>query len=155
MANNIIKSYSYNIYNKCLKDMSVNNSIESSEKNVIRYTFSEWKIDNEDKIKVFNDATLLGNIGGILAEWMIECNLIEVKVIFISSKEKNSILVPTQEVLDSLGGKVNLVNLPFRLPMIVKPKPYYRETINGVVKERLGGYLLNDVKVSDSLIIHK
>jgi hypothetical protein len=87
---------------------------------------------------------------------MIECNLIEVKVVLVSKKERNSILIPTQEVLNTLGDKIkSLINLPLRLPMIVKPKPYYREDIKGVVKERLGGYLLNDVKTSDSLIIYK
>jgi DNA-directed RNA polymerase len=87
---------------------------------------------------------------------MIECNLIEVKVVLKSRTEKNSILVPTTIVLDTLGNKIkSQIHLPFRIPMIVKPKPFYRETINGVVKERLGGYLLNDVKTSDSLIIYK
>jgi len=37
--------------------------------------------------------------------------------------------------------------------MIVKPKLYSREIINGVVKERLGGYLINDEKVTDPMII--
>lgn len=37
--------------------------------------------------------------------------------------------------------------------MIVPPKLYSKEVINGVVKEKLGGYLINDEKVTDSMII--
>ncbi len=37
--------------------------------------------------------------------------------------------------------------------MIVPPKLYTRNIINGVIKENLGGYLINDVKVTDSMII--
>jgi hypothetical protein len=40
-----------------------------------------------------------------------------------------------------------------RIPMIVKPKVYYREIINGNSKERLGGYLLNDERFIDKIII--
>jgi hypothetical protein len=46
--------------------------------------------------------------------------------------------------------------LPRRLPMIVKPKNYSRTTtIDGGVTELLGGYLLNDVKYIDPLVIPK
>ena len=48
-----------------------------------------------------------------------------------------------------------MLHLPHKMPMIVKPKPYYRKFINGKIKERLGGYLLNDVKYTDELIKSK
>jgi len=37
--------------------------------------------------------------------------------------------------------------------MIVKPKAYYRESHNDKFIERLGGYLINDEKITDTLII--
>jgi len=39
--------------------------------------------------------------------------------------------------------------------MIVKPKPYYREKINGKSFDRLGGYLLNDELIKDNIIKEK
>jgi hypothetical protein len=37
--------------------------------------------------------------------------------------------------------------------MIVPPKPFYRVKLNNEIKEFLGGYLLNDVEYTDSLIL--
>ena len=158
MANNIIREYYYRLYNKRLFEIAKEHEIEITElwKSQYKFTFSDWKNANEDLVNKLDDPTLKGNIGGILTEWMIECNLIEIKVVLVSRTEKKNILVPTSEVLNTLDNKVkSQIHLPFRIPMIIKPKPFYRETINGVVKERLGGYLLNDVKTSDSLIIYK
>jgi hypothetical protein len=85
---------------------------------------------------------------------MVECNLIKTEVVILGRREKKSIIIPTERVLKSVGTNINkLASLPMRIPMIVKPKPYYRETIKGKVIERLGGYLLNDVKTSDRLIL--
>lgn len=55
------------------------------------------------------------------------------------------------EVLDdsklSRNNKHIIINMPTKLPMIAKPKPY--------TKDALGGYLLNDVKFSEGLFIEK
>jgi hypothetical protein len=37
--------------------------------------------------------------------------------------------------------------------ILVKPKQYYREKVNGVVRERLGGYLVNDELFTDHIMI--
>jgi len=85
---------------------------------------------------------------------MIECNLIQLKVVTLARNKKATVIIPTEDVLESLGSNINqLSHLPVRIPMIVKPKPYIRENINGIITEKLGGYLLNDVKTSDSIII--
>jgi DNA-directed RNA polymerase len=84
---------------------------------------------------------------------MGECDLVKTEVVTLGRKEKKSVIMPTDEILKCLRG-INLYNLPFRIPMIVKPKLYKREMVNGVIKERLGGYLLNDVKNSDNLIMN-
>jgi len=95
-------------------------------------------------------------IASIIIDYLKESNLIQEDVVNISVKEKSSILIPSDSLAKIL--KVNKTqnhNLPLRIPMIVKPKKYSRELINGVLKERLGGYLLNDERVTDPMIIPK
>lgn len=41
----------------------------------------------------------------------------------------------------------NIYVIPLKLPMLVEPKPYNHE--------QLGGFLLNDVKMTEDLIINK
>jgi hypothetical protein len=85
---------------------------------------------------------------------MIECNLIQIKVVTLARNKKSSILLPTDAVLECLGSNINKIGyLPFRIPMIVKPKQYVRENIKGKIVEKLGGYLLNDIKTTDNIIL--
>ncbi|MFC4463004.1 hypothetical protein ACFO4M_31895 [Pseudonocardia nematodicida] len=83
--------------------------------------------------------------------------MLEQNLIFIGRNKKHKSLVP-HKILRKLLNEVNGVSgkvkhLPSRIPMIVKPKPFNREEINGKVKETLGGYLLNDELISDKIII--
>ena len=171
ITDDFIRNYFFSLYIKYIynihienpaHNMEINKKLTSYEKKRARmniewelkkkYTLSDWKRDNKDLVEVFKDPTLKTYIGGIIIEWMIVSNLIQSETIMLSKKDKNTIYVPTEEILNTLGTK-SLVNLPFRIPMVVKPHPYYREVIDGSVIERLGGYLLNDYKTSDSLII--
>lgn len=45
-----------------------------------------------------------------------------------------------------------IYHLPKKLPMICKPKLYSSEEIEGKVKEKLGGYLLNDERTIEPII---
>lgn len=169
ITDNLIKDYWFSLYNKYIDNLyieskvskdydgmneyEIKRAIENKKMGLRKvYTLSNWKRDNVNYVYVFKDPTLKSYIGGIVIEWMIEVNLIQNKVIILGKKEKNTIYIPTDEVMSCIDTK-QLVHLPVRVPMIVKPKPYYRETINGVINERLGGYLLNDYKTSDKLII--
>ena len=67
------------------------------------------------------------------------------KIINASYKERHTILIVDKELLDVRSK--SMTDFPLKLPMIVKPKDFN--------KESLGGYLLNDVKYSEQLIIHK
>jgi len=149
LGRDLIKYYCYCLYSKSksLKDNNDN----------IDYTMYDWKKENTDIISVYNDKNdkLVGHIGAILVNWMLDLELVVVDWIKISSKESQNILMPSQEVLSTLKNLNNIPNLPHKMPMIVKPKPYYRKEIDGVIKERLGGYLLNDEKYTDELIIPK
>jgi DNA-directed RNA polymerase len=162
LCDNIIRDYWFSLYSKdldklCLeelmsKDKDSLNKLRLSKMKI--YTLSDWKRKNINLVNIFDNVTLKSNIGGIIIDWMIECNLIQIKVVIASKNKKASVLVPSKEVLSSLGANLNKgVNLPFRIPMIVKPKPYFREKIKGVIVERLGGYLLNDVQTADKLIL--
>jgi DNA-directed RNA polymerase len=71
---------------------------------------------------------------------MITQNLI------IKSKDERYYILGVDDSLLDLRSK-SLVDLPLKLPMIIKPKEYS--------KNKLGGYLLNDVNYSEDLIIKK
>jgi hypothetical protein len=45
--------------------------------------------------------------------------------------------------------------LPRKLPMIIQPSKYSRVNSGGKIREVLGGYLLNDDKYIDPLMIPK
>lgn len=130
---------------------------KSSLKDNVDYTMSDWKKENTDKINIYNDKDdkFTGSIGGILVKWMLDLNLVEQDWFKLSRTESHNILLPTEEVSSTLKDKNNMIHLPHNMPMIVKPKLYSRKIINGRVKERLGGYLLNDVKYTDVLIKSK
>ena len=58
-------------------------------------------------------------------------------------------------MLGTLNNEAKLIALPCKLPMIIKSKRYYRENVKGKIKQRLGGYLLNDEKFPDNFMILK
>jgi hypothetical protein len=76
-------------------------------------------------------------------------------LITVGKKERFNVLLPTDRVLKTITNEEKLKPLPRKLPMIVKPRPYYREVVNSKIKERLGGYFLNDDKYTDHLMIPK
>jgi len=84
---------------------------------------------------------------------MVDTGLVKTELKVISRKERHRTLIPTDDVLNTLKNTNKLIHLPQRIPMIVKPKIYYREKKDGKCIERLGGYLLNDDRITDNLII--
>lgn len=157
--------YNYNEYNKMLdiihsildhtiREYYYNLYLEAKETDT-KLTLYQWKLNNSSITDILEDATLKTNIGGIIIDWMIESNLIQSKTIVIAKKERRNIVIPSDEILNIKGDSKKIMHLPVRIPMIVKPKQYTRETVDGQVIERLGGYLLNDIKTSDTLIIDK
>lgn len=71
--------------------------------------------------------------------------MITSKLIVQSKDEKYYILTVYLNLLD-LREK-SIIDLPMKLPMIIKPKPYNSRS--------LGGYLLNNVRYCEDLIIKK
>ena len=50
-----------------------------------------------------------------------------------------------------MGKYFNLINISYKIPMIVKPKNYSRDL--NTSKDKLGGFLLNDLEYVQPLII--
>ena len=123
---------------------------------IVSYTLSDWQLDNQDIVDIFDcDTSLKASIGGIVIDWLIECKLLEQTTIVLGKKEVKNFLVPNETIISLIDSKKDFVikHLPLRIPMLVKPKLYKREIIDGKIKERLGGYLINDELIVDSMII--
>lgn len=133
-----------------IKNINLNNSELISQ-----YTLSDWKNDHKDIVDFYNETTLRNNIGAVIVEWWNEAELIQQSTVTIGKNERRNYIFPSQNITKILNVNKDhsIKHLPLRIPMIVKPKLYTREIINGNLKERLGGYLLNDEKVTDHMII--
>ena len=121
---------------------------------ITKYTLTDWKVDNKDLLDIYDNNLKFG-IAGTIIDWLKESNLIEENLVILGEKERHIYYIPSNNLskLLNINKSQSVRFLPLRIPMIVKPKLYSREIINGVVKERLGGYLINDEKVTDSMII--
>jgi len=118
------------------------------------YSMSEWRNENSDIIDIYSNS-LEHRKGALLIDWMREIDLLDIDLIrsLEDSKQNINVLKPTERV-EPFIYRLKPWNLPQKLPMLVKPKPYVREiTEDGKTIERLGGYLLNDELTCDELII--
>jgi len=79
---------------------------------------------------------------------MREIDLLEIDLIrsLEDSKQNINVLKPTKRIMPLIY-KLKPLNLPQKLPMIVKPKPY--------TDTKLGGYILNDEMYTEPMIIDK
>jgi hypothetical protein len=89
-------------------------------------------------------------LGSKLIGFLLDSNLVQMDVISLEIKQKELILIPGKQVIEKLKN-LKLMELPNKLPMIVKPNKYGIDTLKG--RERLGGYLLNDIDIVTPLII--
>ena len=115
---------------------------------------------NEGKefIKQYEDTSLRFYIGTELLQLLISSELIKIDYDKKLDEKNETIILPCDIILDKLeerekSGKYLYLDLPLKLPMIVKPKEFLREELNGSIVERLGGYLLNDIEYTTPLII--
>jgi len=139
LGKDILNSYYYNKYLK-----SKSNKYLKSKSNINKiYHLSNWKSDNKMLVDKYEDTTFIFNLGSILVGWLLTCDLLEKKTVTISKKEKVNILLPVKRLIETISNNT-VFNLPKRMPMLVPPKPYK--------KESLGGYLLNDELTTDSLL---
>ena len=95
--------------------------------------------------------SVLFNIGLKIFSFLEEVGLIHSEIYVSSRDQKNLIYVCNSTILEYIGKNINLFSISYKIPMIVKPKPYYRNLNTG--KDILGGFLLNDVEYISNLII--
>lgn len=139
IGSSLINKYLYDMYTNSREDLS-------SE---IDISFSVWKKDylNLSYNYFLYDDTFISEFGCKLIDILESSSLVKKELTRSSYKEQKYILsVYDNNILVKFGNKKVHV-LPFKLPMVVEPKDY--------TSESLGGYLLNNVKTSDGLIIEK
>ena len=149
LGRDLVKTYHFCLYE------NYKSSYENNNKN---FYMSDWKKINNEIIQEYDekDANFTCSLGALLIKWLLDINLIEEKWIRKGRKESINIIVPTDDLMNTLNNKDNSFYIPSKLPMITKPKPYYRTKLpNGETKEHLGGYLKNDVAYTDEIIKQK
>ena len=94
---------------------------------------------------IFNDTTL-AELGVRIIEILENVNFIRKELIKYAYNHKAYVLKVKHDFLHPKESR-DLFTLPSKLPMIVKPKPYSKETF--------GGYILNNVNFCDDLFIKR
>ena len=135
IGKSILNIYYYNEYSKLKKSA-----------NDTRYSLSKWKIENDSKVKKYEDSTFIFKLGSLSVSFAINCNLLEIKTLVLSKSEKLNAVWPTEKLRNTITNQ-SVLNFPKKIPMIVRPKPYTNMTD--------GGYLLNDEYTTDSIIQNK
>ena len=105
-----------------------------------------WKSGNESAMLVDDETFHLG-LGSIVIDILISAELLERILVRTSKTEQHQELALADSKLDNHLSKHKILTLPPKLPMIVKPKPYTRNSI--------GGYLLNDIRYKENILIEK
>ena len=139
IGNDLVSNYFYTLFKKRKADFGDR-----------IFKLSDWKEENELLVSKF-DSTIKAEIGGKMVGLLKNLDLVQFKIVVKGLKEKINVIVPTSRILEVVDNNSVVKPLPRRLPMIVKPQNYHR--VGG--KEMLGGYLLNNEKYMDPLIIHK
>jgi hypothetical protein len=139
LGKELVNKYLFNEY-KSYKELN----------NIENMSFNLFKTQNEKLISNCEDIQIYHKLGSILISWTIGIKLLNFKIKLISKDDKISILIPGL-VLDKLisnNNNIGIFMLPHKIPMIVKPKEY-----KGNDNSQLGGYLLNDIEYTDSIIL--
>lgn len=136
IGSKLLYSYFYFLYN-----------LEKNKKNYFNYTLSNWKIENYKFVECFDNDIFKLNLGAKVIEWLWDLGLLEFDNHWNSEENKNHQFIKASKVIINFIKNKNLIplNLPDKLPMIVKPKEFN--------KENLGGFLLNDEMFIEKPII--
>jgi hypothetical protein len=104
------------------------------------------------KSKVYEDLesdSFTVPFGFQLFKLLEELGLLKIHTLTLSKDYKQSIFIPSEIILEKIGDYSNLLDITYKIPMIVEPKKYSRSNN----KTNLGGYLLNDKLFISDLII--
>jgi len=102
------------------------------------------------------DPTLQLKIGSIIFEILNSSNALSQKsVAHRSIKLRENVVIVIPQFIQDMCSKSRFY-VSLKLPMIVKPKKYEYVEKNSIIEcTKLGGYLTNDIDVTDDLIISK
>ena len=135
IGNNIIKIYLYKL--KCSTEE--NKSMKYSE------WYNSFVITHKDFCEnVLEVDSVIAKLGYLMLEALEVCGLVYHDVVTVSKDVKYQKYFPHPNI--DIRTERIMLDFPLKLPMIVPPKPYSK----GI----LGGYLLNDVKYNEELIIY-
>jgi DNA-dependent RNA polymerase len=115
------------------------------------YGLSQFIKDNYVSLQNLATDPVLIQIGLKLLNFLEEVKLIHTELYILEKDRKNHIYVGNNFILENIGKYINILNLSYKIPMIVKPNKYSRDFKTG--KEILGGFLLNDKEYVTPLII--
>ena len=118
-------------------------SLKCKDNDYKECSYSVWyeaKISSNNLLvnRIENDEVIAG-LGYCIIQILESCNMVINKLITKSKEEKYYILTVDKN-LANIHSK-SILNLPLKLPMIVKPKPFDNNI--------LGGYLLNDINYKE------
>ena len=134
----------FNKYINSLKDDYI-----KENNNPISYTLflDKWKNENS-KLALIVDDNFYALIGCKLIDILIHTDILSMTLVRSGDKEHPyQALQVKDKTLMSTRNRQAVINLPLKLPMICRPKDYGHNV--------LGGYLLNDDKFSEKLVIDK
>ena len=107
--------------------------------------------ENDLDLLIINNKLELYTMGFELFQFLIEVNLIYIDTYVSEKKRKTNIFKVHETIVQDLVKYMNLVNLSYKIPMIVKPRMYGRDFTNNT--EILGGFLLNNKDYVNPLLI--
>lgn len=146
VARDLATSLLYSYYTNELKNRNTLNNL-----NFNNLSLNNFIKDNYKEFIKFESDYLLISLGFELLYFLEEVNLIKSITLTLSKDQKQSIYITTKEISENIGKYSNLLDISYKIPMLVKPKKYGRDLKTG--KDILGGFLLNDKEFVSPLII--
>lgn len=139
-------------FKKLIKSKKENSS-ESEDK--ICESLKEFIISNPKLLFLWKKASeeYLIQMGIRLLNFLEEANLTESKILQHDWKLRTHVVLPSNLLISDFKKSLDSLNISSNLPMISKPKLYSRD--KGSKTEKLGGFLLNDEKYIQPLIIER
>ena len=136
------------IFNKYLNNLKTQYYKSSGIDITFTNWVNKWKQDNEDFAKFYHDDDIYSRLGLNILTILTHSDLIEIRLTKSPNKiHRHYSLFVKDDKLMSSNNRRSIINLPVKLPMVCPPRPYD--------KDILGGYLLNDDKFSEDLLINK
>lgn len=114
----LLKCYYYSLYEMEKKRLLKSNKL-------IKYNMYDWRDENKDILKLYDDIQLIHSMGAIVIDWLRDVDLVEYDLVkSLDDENKRHLnIIKVSKRLEKIIKQIKLpLNLPHNLPMIVKPK---------------------------------